>query len=871
MKATDADDIAESHHVVQSPGSDELGPLPEKYHKASPNTTPHTTPFQPRLDSKGLPARDVAVLPGRWRRIVDARQGAETKERRVDSCVQLSQGLDATCSFQRVVEQPCNVLSEGAGTLPGAAHKDPKTGDVMRGPGITDWTFAVALDGNEGRHCDPWGPGEPKVHVQSKRGYRNQATVRQGQGIEEALSKIGAEAGMRQERPGGEGYCPAGEAAFRANEACLDSFAVCAERPKSTAIDASMTAAQRRNHRRARRRAKGHSEPCDVADGLGGCLVLVRDDCRFHDNPAVHHAATKHPWSVLLYVHDTCDPSPLPVRGAALYWRYMSLRRFESAVQNRNGRLIFRKGAYIDQVLDVLLSSQATAVYFNRQLEPWYRARDLDLERKVSSLGFHVQSFKGLVLQREPWDVHTARPPPHLCTKYQGSPTRASEENDDADDSYFWPLHAFASDTAVEPPLPTVQDLGTIPYNVQVESLTLASLEYGRCAGKGMPPSTSMPQYNEKREKSIRQGTLNRDAENDWAFEMRRFWNFGEDGAVAQLESFLVHAVAGRYQPPERYRADMPWTALLSPYLRFGDLSPRYVYARAKEVLTFTQWKPLVRRLFWRDGAYAQLYRWPNSPETSIRQQYETEVWNGTQEMLLCWQRGRTGFPLIDAAMRQLWKVGWMPNYLRHVTAQFLIEYLDISWKQGLHWYDYTLVDSDVAINAMMWQMGGHSGLGAWNFVMHPVFAGKKVDPEGHYVRQWLPELRGLPVEYIHCPWEAPCSLMLSANVHLLATYSERIIDDLVRARKAHGRNVIAVRRRFPELVQPDGHEILEVAGQQLVVRVRDDLKDNSMEISLEMTPDDAHSAQRRRLTTKGIHNELLFDEVKKHEAFNML
>jgi len=165
-----------------------------------------------------------------------------------------------------------------------------------------------------------------------------------------------------------------------------------------------------------------------------------------------------------------------------------------------------------------------------------------------------------------------------------------------------------------------------------------------------------------------------------------------------------------------------------------------------------------------------------------------------------------------------------------------------------------------------MWQMGGHSGLGAWNFVMHPVFAAKKVDPEGDYVRTWVPELKGLPVEYIHCPWEAPCACLLSANVILPMSYPERVIEDLLKARKAHTRNVIAVRRRFPELVQSDGHEVLEVNGQQLTVRVRDDIKDNSEDISLEMTADEAHSTQRRRLAhTKGIHHELLYEEAKRY------
>merc|ERR1711865_200069 len=137
----------------------------------------------------------------------------------------------------------------------------------------------------------------------------------------------------------------------------------------------------------------------------------------------------------------------------------------------------------------------------------------------------------------------------------------------------------------------------------------------------------------------------------------------------------------------------------------------------------------------------------------------------------------------------------------------------------------------------------------------------------GHYVRKWLPELKGLPVEYVHCPWEAPCACLLSANVLLGTTCSTRLIEDLIKARKAHARNVIDVRRRHPEIVQDDGHEVLELSGNKFTVRVRDDLKDNSENISLMMTPDEAHSMQRRRLVSKGIHNELLYDECKKYES----
>jgi len=780
--------------------------------------------------SKQAHIKDIG-LPGRWRR--DTGPSEIVRVEPLDA-----PGLE-------------DVLTSGG------AHLDPKINDVMIGPGIAFWR---PLDGKQARHCDPWGPGSQ--HQDGRKAQHtqrsSQLTVRQGQGIEEALSNIGAQAGERQERPREGGYCPAGEANFRSLGS--NPFTVDKRKPSEAS-----TSAQLRNQRRARRRAKERdvwSDPTSKHDHAnGGCVVLVRDDCRLHDNPALYHASTSHAWIVALYIHDVHDPSPFPVRGAALYWRHMSLEYFGRALVACKGRLTIRIGSYVDEVVDVLLSSQAGSVYFNRQLEPWYYQRDLDLERAAADLGLRTHSFKGLVLQREPWELQAARPPPQLLTKYQGTPTKSLDgDRDDTDDPYFWPLHAAAAESGVEDPLPTVTHLGEAP---RVESLPLEALGYSLSAGKGIP--RSMVQHNETRERQLRQGSIQQDQANDWAFEMRKFWRFGEDGALAQLEDFLVVAAAGHYQPPERYRADKLWTALLSPYLRFGDLSARYVYSRARQVLPFSQWKPLVRRLFWRDGAYAQLYRWPSSPQVSIRSQYETEQWSGTQQMLKRWQRGSTGFPLIDAAMRQLWKVGLMPNYLRHVTAQFLIEYLDISWKSGFQWFDYTLVDSDVAINAMMWQMGGHSGLGAWNFVMHPVFAGKKVDPEGHYVRHWLPALRDLPVEYIHCPWEAPCALLLSANVLLSRTYHERVFENLVGARRAHARNVIAVRRRFPELVAEDGHEILEVGEEKIAVRVRDDLKDNSENITLEMTPDDAHSMQRRRLLhTRGLHNQLIFDEAKR-------
>jgi len=190
-----------------------------------------------------------------------------------------------------------------------------------------------------------------------------------------------------------------------------------------------------------------------------------------------------------------------------------------------------------------------------------------------------------------------------------------------------------------------------------------------------------------------------------------------------------------------------------------------------------------------------------------------------------------------------------MPNYLRHVCAQFLIEFSDLSWKSGFEWFDFTLVDSDVAINAFMWQNGGHSGLDHWNFVMHPIFAAKSCDPNGDYVRRWIPELKHLPKEYIHCPWEAPQRLLLGANVLLARTYYERIVEDLDKARKQHTLEVLRVRNNNREMIAKGGNEWFEAKpGFWVTLITRDDFRQETDVFLTRQTADDPRHAKRRQL-----------------------
>ncbi|CAE8637256.1 unnamed protein product, partial [Polarella glacialis] len=609
---------------------------------------------------------------------------------------------------------------------------------------------------------------------------------------------------------------------------------------------AGSTTTAARNLRRARRRAEARGDS-ELSKAPGGCVVLIREDCRLHDNPALAAAAEIHPWVVPLYVHDDKDPSPWPVRGAGLWWRHESLRHYDSSLRGLGSRIVCRRGVYLEQVIDVLLETGATALHFNRQLEPWHHDRDLQLESAVSeSLGLEVRTFKGMVAAFEPWE----------------SKDRSERKE------------------RLEDPVPTVTKRLEPPPKGWPFSLKIEELGYGRTGGRKIPPG--FRPFNEKRQWLLSEGQAD-PAQDDWAFEMRKFWPMGEGEAMKRLEEWLKEAAWGCYFPPDlhpkdkvggRFRADKKWTAMLSPYLRFGDLSPRYVYARCRDALPFELRRLFLKRVVWRDKAYAQLFQFPHSHSVSIRYMYEEQNWSGTRLQLRRWQRGETGFPLVDAAMRQLWKVGWMSNHLRHVTAQFLVEHLDLNWKDGLAWYDYTLVDTDVAINAMMWQMGGHSGIGGWNFVMHPIYAAKKVDPAGAYVRRWLPELKNLPLEYIHCPWEAPMGTCISAAVLINGVYWQRVIEDLIKARKIHQFNVIEVRKRFPQLVDKDGLDLLFLDnGKTLHLEVRDDIRENNADkLSLMMTPDDPRSALRRNLNfAKGIHSGLIYEEVKRFESMSYL
>ncbi len=265
----------------------------------------------------------------------------------------------------------------------------------------------------------------------------------------------------------------------------------------------------------------------------------------------------------------------------------------------------------------------------------------------------------------------------------------------------------------------------------------------------------------------------------NWDEEIRRFWQPGETGALQRLEEFLGEGVqnyAGDRDIPAKDA-----TSRLSAHLHFGELSPRTVWHETRHAPgpMGKGREAFLREVGWREFGYHLLYHFPHTPGAPLRDEFKEFPWQHNDEMREAWQRGRTGYPIVDAGMRQLWRTGWMHNRVRMIVASFLVKDLRIAWQEGARWFWDTLVDADLANNTLGWQWAAGCGADAAPYfrVFNPALQAERFDPDGAYVRQWLPELDALPAKWIHKPGKAPDDVLEKAGVRLGETYPEPIVD----------------------------------------------------------------------------------------------
>jgi deoxyribodipyrimidine photo-lyase len=450
-------------------------------------------------------------------------------------------------------------------------------------------------------------------------------------------------------------------------------------------------------------------------------IVWFRRNLRLADNAPLDAAARSGQPVICVYIHDG-----EPLGGASKWWLHHSLVRLRQNLETIGAPLIIRRADPVDELGRLAATTGATLLCYSRRCEPDARAVEARLERAL-----------GDSLEIRACDDELLLPPQSLATK-TGRPYRV-----------FTPFWRAATAAVEPPPIPR-----PAPKRLSVPDFSLQTL--------AVDDLDLLPRAP------------------DWSHGLRESWTPGENGALARLERVVSNA-------PDydnlRDRPDLDGTSRLSPALHFGELGPRQVWHALRPAMRTPEEHhgvdALVRQLYWREFSHYLLYHFPTLPNKPLRPEFESFPWIEDEALLDAWQRGRTGYPIIDAGMRQLWLSGWMHNRVRMIVASFLVKNLLVPWQHGAAWFLDTLVDADLANNSAGWQWVAGCGADAAPYfrIFNPVLQGKKFDPQGHYVRHWLPELAGLPDEHVHEPWLADGLTLELAGLKPGVDYPLPIVD----------------------------------------------------------------------------------------------
>ena len=460
-------------------------------------------------------------------------------------------------------------------------------------------------------------------------------------------------------------------------------------------------------------------------------IMWFRQDLRISDNAALAAAAAGGRPVLAVFVLDEAASGAWPPGGASRWWLHHSLRSLDERLKAIGSRLILRRGNSIDELLAIAAESGAGAIYLSRGYEPLAGGLEQSLNAACQELGIEVRRFCGALLI-EPEDLRNQ----------SGQPFRVFTP--------FWrTLLATKRPQAPGPALQRLKKPQHWPRSDRLEDWQLVPTKP------------------------------------DWAGGLRATWEPGEVGAAKRLIALVDDALAS--YATDRDRPDRPGTSMLSPHLHFGELSPHQCWrtvdlARERNPGLAKGADSFLRELGWREFSYHLLYHWPSLPETSFRPEFEPFPWepdNAEQRAgFAAWSRGQTGYPIVDAGMRQLWQTGWMHNRVRMIAASFLTKHLLVPWQMGARWFWDTLVDADLASNSASWQWVAGSGADAAPYfrIFNPILQGQKFDPGGDYVRHYVPDIARLPVKFLHAPWTAPTEVLDTAGVRLGQTYPLPII-----------------------------------------------------------------------------------------------
>ncbi len=462
-------------------------------------------------------------------------------------------------------------------------------------------------------------------------------------------------------------------------------------------------------------------------------IVLLRKDFRLVDNPALYHAC-QDGLAIPIFIYDEADS----MGEASKWWLHHALEDFKQSIQQCGSSLVIRKGSRLETIESLIKEVNPTAIYWNTNYEPDIKQQEQLLIRLCDEYGITARQFEGFLLKE-----------PSSIKKPNGEPYKV-----------FTAFYKALQKSRIPAAVPKITKLKALPFSIKTCELNELNL---------LP---TIP----------------------WAATIKETWTPTEKGGINMFRQFLKHSIkhydTGRDFPSKEIDSK------LSPYLAFGQLSVRVLYhyllSKVEKVKhsTFThQAEAFIRQLVWRDFAYHLLYHFPSTIKEPLNKKFIAFNWKNDMESLRAWQQGQTGYPLVDAGMRQLWKTGFMHNRVRMVAASFLVKHLLIHWHYGAEWFWDTLVDADLANNTMGWQWVAGSGADAAPYfrIFNPITQSEKFDSEGTYIKKWLPELRNVPAKYIHEPWKAPEGVLQEINLRLGKDYPLPIIDHkFARERALH-------------------------------------------------------------------------------------
>jgi deoxyribodipyrimidine photo-lyase len=448
-------------------------------------------------------------------------------------------------------------------------------------------------------------------------------------------------------------------------------------------------------------------------------ILWFRTDLRLADHAALQAAIETGKPVLPVFILDDRAPGPWALGGASRWWLHHSLTELSRALAECGSRLVLRRGNSVKTITELVATTRATDVFTGGSADPWARQVD-KAASEAGSATFHrlrtTTLFHPDSVRTKTGGAYSVYTPfANACIALGG------------------PRPPHAAPDAIETP--------GGPESDRLEDWDL------------------LPTHP------------------DWAGGLRDTWTPGETGAMQRAQSFLTHGLSGYAM--SRNLPGTDGTSMLSPHLHFGEISATQLWHLAHQQPNTPGRQSFIRELLWREFCANLLWHNQDLPNAPLKPEFAAMPWRDDKPGLVAWQQGQTGIPIVDAGMRQLWQIGWMHNRVRMIVASFLLKHLLIPWQDGEAWFWDTLVDADLASNAANWQWVAGCGADAAPYfrIFNPVLQGRKFDPEGDYVRRYVPELAHLDARHIHAPWEAPADILGQAGITLGQTYPKPLLD----------------------------------------------------------------------------------------------